>query len=211
MDPETRGGRMSSKGEEAVERIRRALPPDRDRGSGSARSGDDPGGIFRYAESRRAGTLSCCHRVHLVQSTMASPQVLAQVALGFQRPMAPAALGVAVGFQRPASALGGHDRRQGICDRRRRAKGIRLHHTHGWSRRARVESDSETPRRVLVQPRKACQERIDSSDWRQESSSHGRGIRQARPHGGYRDLQRQGRWGMARSKRARHRGIRRQV
>ena len=29
MDPETRGGRMSSKGEEAVERIRRALPPDR--------------------------------------------------------------------------------------------------------------------------------------------------------------------------------------
>ena len=29
MDPETRGGRMSSKGEEAVERIRRALPPER--------------------------------------------------------------------------------------------------------------------------------------------------------------------------------------
>ena len=142
---------------------------------------------------------------------MASPQVLAQAALGFQRPMAQAALGVALDFQGPASALWGHDRRQGICDRRRRAKGIRLHHTHGWSRRARVGSDSETPDGVLVQPRKACQERINSSDWRQESSSHGRGIRQARPRGGYRDLQRQGRWEMARSKRTRYRGIRKQV
>ena len=58
---------------------------------------------------------------------------------------------------------------------------------------------------------KTCQERIDSSNWWQESSSHGQGIRQVRPRIGQRDLQGQGRWGMARSKRARHRGIRKQV